>query len=337
MGSIFCQSVIILFIRNKLVDLYNKKITKKDWLNVILIVITLLYIGYIFASQGRQLLEAHLQYNFKYTIYAFVAVLPGALISVCAWRIILALFQVKGKYWDDVKIYFKSMISSILPGGVWGIVSRTKMYMNTGSKALNIASASIIENIFIGLAGLILYSVISLAYPTYGLLKKPEFGVILVVIGLVFIQPPIFNRLINWILRVFNKNKDPIIIGITSKDILSALGMELIVCIIGGYSIFLLLNSFYTLDLLVLPAIISAWAISTAFGNLLLGLPGKIIARDGILVLALANLMNLPLALISVLLIRIWSILSMLLNAILVTPFGDKLPKERLIQSGKVK
>ncbi|MBN2257522.1 MAG: flippase-like domain-containing protein [Anaerolineaceae bacterium] len=306
------------------------RLSKNVWINASIILVVLIYVVYIIITQGKQVVELKQHYNFLYTLSAFLVVIPGTVIAIIAWRNMLSAFQVRRKLRDDIKVYCVSMIGSILPGGIWGIVGRTSLYKNIGAHSINVASASILESIIVGVSGLFVYTGITVFQPTNNIINSMEIGIVVGIVCLILIQPPIFNRLISWVLHRFDKNHTPKSIEITMINIITWLGLETMVCIIGGFAVYLFLNSFYPLAITSLQLIISAWALSTVFGNLLFWLPGKLVFRDGIFVLALSTFMSLPLAITSVVAIRIWSILSILLNALLASSIYH-LHIERLI------
>lgn len=102
------------------------------------------------------------------------------------------------------------------------------------------------------------------------------------------------------------------------KDLVIWVSVEIIILLIGGMAMFVLLASLTDVSLSMLIPVIASWAVAVAVGNLFFWLPGTPVLRDGAMILALTPSLILPVAVAFVLLVRLWSLASLLLLAGLV-------------------
>ena len=61
--------------------------------------------------------------------------------------------------------YTYSTLGWILPGGIWSIVSRSAFYLRLGMSGFQVAAASVVETLMVGIGGMALYGLISIFRP----------------------------------------------------------------------------------------------------------------------------------------------------------------------------
>ena len=160
--------------------------------------------------------------------------------------------------------------------------------------------------------------------PEISLIKKPELGIFFSILALIFIHPRVFNRLIKWLLDRTHKGEYYQTVDYGFGTLATWLSLEIIVICIGGLAAFILMKSVFPVSIEMLLPMIASWAAAAAVGNLFFWIPGTPLLRDGAMVVALTADLTLPLALVFVALIRIWTIASLLALAGLVWLFIDR-------------
>ena len=301
------------------------------------LLIVLLAVGVAIAALGRegsQLLAQSIHLNPALVGLSFLVECSGLLVAIPAWRLILARHGIHQDWRTDAKIYNYSAVALVLPGGFWPIVSRTAFYQRLGESGMQVAIASLVETIVLGVASIVVYAISSFLRPDLSLWNRPEIGLALTLLALMLVYPPVFNRLVHWGLKKSGRGDSNLEIGFGIKDLWLWIGMEITVLLIGGLAVFTLLASLTPVSYTHIIPMIAAWAAASAAGTLFFWMPGTPILRDGAMVLVLSAMLNLPVALIFVVLVRLWSLLSLLVVAGLVWLFLDWPQRRKQAKSG---
>lgn len=304
---------------------HRRKPSISKLLSSSVLVLAIGFIIYVLLRDGGKILEQHFHFHPTFLILSFIIECSGFLISIPVWRRLLSCYGIHRTLRDDVSIYSYSLLALVLPGGVWNIINRSVSYQRLGEDSLSVATASIVETLIIGVAAVGLYSIITVIQPAISFWKNPWIGLLLSLVAVFLLQPRIFHRVVNWILRMVNRGKSFPETVFSFKQTLQWIGLEMSVLAIGGTAVFLLLASItpiYQANISsTIISVIAAWAAGTSAGSLLFWLPGTPVLRDGAMILALAPGLSLPMAIIFVLLVRLWSLASLVLWASLVWVF----------------
>jgi uncharacterized membrane protein YbhN (UPF0104 family) len=127
---------------------------------------------------------------------------------------------------------------------------------------------------------------------------------VLIPFCIVAVYPPILNRVVGFILK---RLRQPIFeVRMTFLRLLSALGLFVLMWVIQGLGCYLLIRSFYPLDLSRLPMVAGAFALSWILGFIVLISPAGLGVREGIFTFALRLVIPEPVAIIAALLSRVW-------------------------------
>ena len=290
-----------------------------------LLVLAIGFIIYILLRDGGKILEQRFRFNPGLLALSFIIECSGLLIAIPVWRSLLSCYAIHRPLRDDVRIYSYSLLALVLPGGIWNIVSRSVSYQRLGESGLSVATASVVETLIIGVAAAGLYSITTVLQPAISFWNNPWIGLLLSLMTLSLLQPRIFHRIANWVLRKVNRGESFPETTFSFRQILLWIGLEMSVLAIGGTAVFLLLASITPMSQVYISStiisVIAAWAAGTSAGSLLFWLPGTPVLRDGAMVLALAPGLTLPMAVVFVLLVRLWSLVSLLVWAGLVWVF----------------
>jgi len=311
--------------RNWLLSLFTQVRKPRVYriISLSLFFLLIVFISYLLWRDGRKLLAYHLHFKPALLGLSFIVECSSLLIAVPVWRNVLGTYGVHQPLREHIKIYSYSSLALILPGGIWSIVSRTALYQRLGSSKLAVTTASLLETLLVGVAAAGVYSFTTILDPRISLWKNAGIGVLFFILILSFLHPKIFNRLLNWALRRAHRDEVLPQVGFGLKHIVVWIGLEAVVLWIASLSIFALLASVMDVDSSMLISMLAAWAAGVAASSLLFWLPGTPVLRDGTMVIALIPSLTMPMALVFVLLVRVWSMLSLLLAAGLVWLFFD--------------
>lgn len=248
--------------------------------------------------------------------YVFLSVVlefSSLIFTVPAWHLILTRLNVQSTYRDDLRIYCYSLIGFVIPGGIWPFVSRATFYEQQGVSAVKVLVATMVEVLLMGLAGLVVYSLTLLIIPQAVVWHRPEIAILAISGVFILIQPPFFNRISGKILSWFEQTKQQMV-DLSYQDLVILLILEAVTIIIAGTAIYYLLQSFVSVSPSAYFSVVGAWGIGVAASNLFFWFPGKPILRDGAMIIVLTQILPPSLAIAFVIIIRIWTMLSMLLS-----------------------
>jgi hypothetical protein len=274
--------------------------------------------GAILLRQSNNPLLRSIHLDPVWIVLSFVAFCPGFLVAVAVWHRVLVRFGIQRPFRVTLRIYSYSAIAVALPGSIWPIAGRSLLYQREGANGLRVATASVVESFAIGIAAMAVYAVGVMAWPDMHLWSRPELGIGVASTVFLLLSPPVFNRLSSWALARTKGHTEPAAVSIRAKDLLGWVALECLVVVIGGIALALLLSSLVVVPVTLLPRVVIAWAAASAIGNLFFWLPATSLLRDGALILALTPTLPMPLVILFALLVRVWSITSLLIIAGLI-------------------
>jgi hypothetical protein len=225
-------------------------------------------------------------------------------------------FNSRLSYYKDFRIYCYSMLGVAIPGRLWSVAGRAALYKRESISGMTVAVASFVELLVTGLAAFVLFGLTTAVSPATDLWQNPTVALLSTLFAIILIQPPLFNRLIAWLLSRSSQNNETAV-KLNYKDLAVWLGAETVVIMIGGTAVYILLYSLTPVPITLLPSIISAWAMAIVVGTLFFWVPGPVI-RDGMMTLVLTQVLPTATAVLFVLLVRVWTIASILLLAALI-------------------
>lgn len=266
---------------------------------------------------------SNVHFNLIYLLSSFIIAYAGTLLgAIPIWRQILDKNGVHQTIQKDIRIYCYSTLGSVLPGRIWTVASRVTLYQQLDGSGLNVTAASLLENVIVGIAAFILYVMITIIQPDISLwAAQPWIGYIIVSGSLILIHPRIFQHILSFLLKMVRPGKTLPVGSYQIGDLLRWLFFEAIVTLLGGISIFMLLGSILPVSMQLLIPIIAAWAAGVSVGTLFFWLPGSMVLRDGAMVIILSPFISPASAILFVVMMRIWIIVSVLLLAGLVWLF----------------
>jgi hypothetical protein len=282
--------------------------------------LVVLIIAVVLINDSRRLLTHSFRLDLFMVLLSFIIECSGLVLAVPVWRGILARFGSQLSYREDLRIYCYSMLGVAIPGGIWPVIGRAALYERQGVASVRVATASVVEFILIGLAGLIVYGLAAGLLRTENIWQRPGMALATAILGLVLVQPPLFNRIIGWLLRRSRRTDEPPV-SLRYTDLGRWLVLEGFVVVIGGVAVYVLLGSLVEAPPGVLLPVVQAWAAAAVAGNLFFWIPGTPVIRDGAMTLILAQALPASMAILFVLLVRVWTIISILMLAALIWLF----------------
>lgn len=255
---------------------------------VAFLLIVFFLIRYIFDNWNKTG-ELKYELNWLYLSLSFLFLLVSLFFLPLALRKIVRVLGYRFSIRKMCSVLFYSQIAKYLPGGIWGYVGRMYLYKKEGMSGSDASSCVFLETLLVVLSGIFVFF-ISFSF----LDKMPEWmsnrhlneiGIAVLIIMLFLVHPKILSFL--WRLVPARISKDRALFNYSYVSVFKpALLLVFFWLGIGG-GFWLLIRSFFYLDLNLLPIIIGVYVLSWIIGFLAFFTPGGLGAREGVLVLAL--------------------------------------------------
>ena len=271
-------------------------------------------------SNGRKLLSETFQLDPIYLVLSILVEFSGLILAVPAWHLILAHLGADVKFKDNLRLYCYSMMGSVIPGSIWIFLGRVTLYDREGISTSQVVFATIIEMLLMGIAALLVVGLIGMFHTNTIIWYSPTVMIIATILAVVLIQPPVFNRLGMYALSRSRQWAKPIV-KLQYFDLGKLFLLEVLTVIVGGSAVYYLLRSLIFITSELYPLVVGAWAAGIVTSNLLFWLPGKLVIRDGITILVLTQALTPSLAVTFVIIVRLWTVISILIAYLLAWVF----------------
>jgi len=244
-------------------------------------------------------------------ILSFFLLILNLAISAFVWREILQLFGTRLPFNQSFKIMSLSGLGKYLPGKVWLYLSQ--IYL---SRKANISKRVCIFSLLLlfaayNLAGLLVFIASLLLWKKF---SPVYIAILFLACSLIF--PIIFSpRILNGLIMVFShifrkfKNKFPqgeLIFQTGIRRTTKIILILLLDWLIFGIAVYLLINSFYHIDLFQTVILCGIFAISSILGILSFFVPAGLGVREGAQSYLLAIFIPVSAAILISLVMRVW-------------------------------
>ena len=239
---------------------------------------------------------------FSTLIFAF-----SYFIQVWAWYLITLKLKIALTPSETLKSWFYSQLGKYLPGKIWILLGRVYYYETRGRSRKSISVAVYFEMVTVILAGGLIFLAALIFFkeiwPFYSW-GQSAWLVLLFLIGILSLQPRVFQKILNWLLIQFKK--EPISLIISYSDILWILFVCIIAWLFGGIGFYFFVDSVYPVVPQYILFLTGALAISSTLGLIAIFAPSGLGVREGALVYLLSFIMPGSVAVIISILTRIW-------------------------------
>jgi hypothetical protein len=210
-------------------------------------------------------------------------------------------------------VYCYANLARRIPGPFWYVVGRAYLYRREGVGLVPVSAASGLELVLIVLSGLVSYALLSLGrWPT-----QWAWGLILGLgVGLLMIHPRLLQGILDRMGHV------DVMQRIRYRDVAAWLGIYVGVWVLGGLTLFSVVQAIEPIDLSHAPGVVASWSLSGAVSTLVVFLPAGLGVREATLSVLLLPFMPGPLAVTVALMMRVfltlyeifWALVAGLIN-----------------------
>ena len=225
---------------------------------------------------------------------ALAAVLLGLLASALVWRALLADLGTRLPLRTALHVFFLGQLGKYLPGSVFAVAAQMELGRDQGLSRSRVATASLVFMGVLTATGLLVAATV-LPLTSPDALRRYFWVLAVLPVGLVCLAPPVLTRLVALALRLLRR--EPLQQPLSWRGIGAATGWALAMWAAYGGQVLLLLRTQPrtgdgSLSLLALGGFALAWTV----GFLFLVAPAGAVLREGVLILALAPVLDSPAA-----------------------------------------
>ena len=246
------------------------------------------------------------QWSFDYPLLALSLGVMLASLSLYAWQWQFSLQKLRAAigFPKVLRIYFVANLGRYIPGKVWQFIGWFYLLEQEGVSSVHTLTSMALNQVIQNMTGLALAFVVMAGFRAAELSERLLPFLVLISLGLIVVQPPVLEKLLNGALRLFRRG--PVVIELTAWD-LSRFAVLHLLCWLGyGLAFYLFTRALYPVPLEWLPALAGIFAGAWVLGFLSFLAPGGLGVREGILVYLLGFYLPSHVAIVVTLLSRLW-------------------------------
>ena len=274
---------------------------------VVVLGLSFSFMGYLVYRNWQELgaYRQHWQMHYPLIILAFFLYPTGLVPNVVGWHVLMKRLGGLTRFKANAQIYCYSCLPKQLPGGMWHIAGRAYLNQEQGIRTSVTLLGSSVEWVLLIASGLLVYLLSCLIPSSAGdRAAGLDPGVALALLAplLIVLCPPVFNRLVRWLLTKLRRPTPP---PLDLCDLFVLLGIYVVAWAMGGVVLYVLGQALVPLSPAALPAVIGAWGGAGAIGFVAAYFLQGLGIRDVTLALLLSNLMPLSAAAVVSILFRL--------------------------------
>jgi uncharacterized membrane protein YbhN (UPF0104 family) len=225
------------------------------------------YIAYRSYRNWDQLRAAAWSFRPAYWALTLVGYALAAVCVLWAWNRIAGQLTPVKRFGQNARLYCLSNLPRHIPGSIWYMAGRSYLYKEVGVPASLTMAGIALEVFLTTVAGLLTYL---LSLPLAGALGAAplRLGIALglLALALLFLQPPVFNRVLGFFLRRFGSQEQ---VRITYRGLLPPLLAYVLAWGIGGVTLYTVVLSVYEqVPWQEIAVVIGIWAAAGTVGLL---------------------------------------------------------------------
>ncbi len=300
-----------------LVEHKNVK-SKKFTLSLVLVIPSLLFLGYRVYASWDELNPSQWRLNPWYLVSAALALLIAFFLNASTWSLVVRSRGARSGFKKNLEIFCIASIARRLPGAIWQITGRVLLYQQEGIPGQVILQGSVWEIIIQVLSALAVFGVF---LPWYGAAIPPIVNYIWLLL-LLLLPFAIKPSLLDGVFRSFFRRTDSQFAlegQVESRDVLVWFSVYFASWISGGLILYFISQAFYVgVNLSLLPVLCGFVALSGVVGICVSAIPGGLGLREVSLSVLLAHYLPGPVAVSAAIVFRLWILVGEAVYALLV-------------------
>lgn len=245
--------------------------------------------------------------RYELLVLSIICLVINLTISTYVWKKILSFFYVSLSFYQSYKIMSVSEMGKYIPGKVWRYLGQIYLGQKAGLPRSITFFSMVLLFVAYNLAGILVFIFSLLFWQRFSPFLISALMFLFIVISLAIFYPPILNKVLKISFRLFKKEALAVKTGF--GQILKTLLILIIDWIIFGIGVYLLINSFYSINFHQTVILCGIFAISVTSGILSFFVPAGLGVREGVLSYLLGLFIPVSMAILISLFMRAWIIL----------------------------
>ncbi|GIG36097.1 lysylphosphatidylglycerol synthase domain-containing protein [Cellulomonas pakistanensis] len=242
------------------------------------------------SSRRDELADALTRLSPASVAVATVLACAGLVAQMLSWRALLAGTGPTPPLAATARIYYHGQLGKYVPGSVWAVVAQAELgraYRVSRARSAVVALGALAVLLVVGGA----IAVVTLAAAAPGSLTTYWWAVAVVPLGVLGLLPPVFNRVIAWLLRALRRGDEPV--RVSGAGVLGSATWAAAMWVLFGLHAFVLVRDLHPDDVAA-TALVStgAFALAWVVGFLVVIAPAGTGPREAALVLGLATVVD---------------------------------------------
>jgi uncharacterized membrane protein YbhN (UPF0104 family) len=239
-----------------------------------------------------------------FLILSFLCVTINLAIASYAWKRILSFFQITLPLEQSFKIMSASGMGKYIPGKVWQYLSQIYLGQKVGLPKGVTFFSMVLLFIAYNLVGILLFLFSLFFWRRFSPFLISALLLIFISISSFIFYPPILNQVFKILLHLFKKKSLPI--KARFDQTLKLLLILIVDWLIFGIGVYLLVNSFYSINFDQTVILCGIFAISVISGILSFFVPAGLGVREGVQSYLLSLFLPISMAILISLAMRVW-------------------------------
>lgn len=246
---------------------------------------------------------------------SFILYMVYKLYNAVLWHFITVKFDCSIRMDYAVVAWSYSQLGKFIPGKVFYLLARLYYYKKENISAKNVTFCFLLENAYTFISALFVF-IASLPFIKLEAAEQYKlFGIIILVLFFLFLNPFFMEKSINIIFKTFKK--EPVKLSLTYKELLISFVLFVSNWMVMGIGFYVLVQAVYPVGFGDFSYLTGASALANVIGILSFFAPTGIGVRETILIIALKAVMPAPYAVIVSIISRLWSTAGDLLTVLL--------------------
>ena len=270
-----------------------------------------LAITFIFYLLGRSLYQNFgeisrypWEIKYEFLILSFLCLVMNLAVASYAWKKILSFFHTSLPIDQSFKIMSVSATGKYVPGKVWQYLGQMYLGQKVGLPKSVTFFSMILLFLAYNLIGILLFLFSLFFWNSFSPLLISVFLVLFVSLFVVALYPPVLNKILKIVFQLFKR--EALIVGARFDQILQIFLILIIDWIVFGIGVYLLLNSFYSIDFSQTVILCGIFAISVIAGIFSFFVPAGLGVREGVQSYLLSLFIPVSMAILISLVMRVW-------------------------------
>ncbi len=283
---------------------------KPTWrriLGYLIMAVVFFFLGRALYHNWEQVREYNWTFNYPLLVLSLGAVFGTLALYAWQWELTLNALGADIGYGPTFRIWFIANLGRYVPGKVWQFVGWFYLCEREGVTKVQTLTSIAVNQALQNMTGLALSSAILFLTQrdvTTEFVTMFTWLLVLVPLGVVALQPPVMEWVLNRALRLLGRQ--PVAIALRRVDLVRFAGVHLLGWLAYGAAFYLFVSALHPVPLDLMPTLAGVFAGAYVIGFVSLLTPGGLGVREGALTYLLGFYLPSQVAIVVALLSRLW-------------------------------